>query len=192
MVFFRLTNFETTLFFSLAMFLFTDSLIAFKGNILFCFGVYFMTILKLLYQSARPFWIMGEISVQPGACKFDFAMPSDQIFSVVFFWNYNLFMYFIRYTEKVNHVLVIMLYSLLGAFTLVLVFGIFVLGQTYIYQSFISMLFSFIFFVLCINFDNEILDRCEKIGFIVRSSRKYKFYLFFLCIGLFIIAQAMT
>jgi hypothetical protein len=28
---------------------------------------------------------------------------------------------------------------------------------------------------------------CEKTGFIVQSSRKYKFYLFFLCIGLFVI-----
>ena len=30
---------------------------------------------------------------------------------------------------------------------------------------------------------------CEKTGFIVQSSRKYKFYLFFLCIGLFIISM---
>ena len=29
---------------------------------------------------------------------------------------------------------------------------------------------------------------CEKTGFIVQSSRKYKFYLFFLCIALFIIS----
>lgn len=101
-------------------------------------------------------------------------------------------MYFIRYTEKVNKGLVITLYSLLFLLTLFLVFGVFILGQTYIYQSIISVLFSFIYFVICINFDNEILDRCEKIGFIVRSSRKYKFYLFFLCIGLFICAQAMT
>lgn len=73
----KLADYRTTLFFGLGLFLLTDSLIAFKGKILYCFGIYFMAILKLLYQSARPFWIMGEINVMPGACKFDFAMPSD-------------------------------------------------------------------------------------------------------------------
>ena len=43
------------------------------------------------------------------------------------------------------------------------------------------------YFILCANFDAVILTYCEQIGFILRSSRKYKFYLLFLCMGLFII-----
>lgn len=50
------------------------------------------------------------------------------------------------------------------------------------------MLYGLIFLVLCMNFDTEIHRMCEKTGFIVQSSRKYKFYLFFLCIGLFVVA----
>lgn len=44
-----------------------------------------------------------------------------------------------------------------------------------------------ILLVLCMNFDTEIHRMCEKTGFIVQSSRKNKFYLFFLCIGLFVV-----
>ena len=126
------------------------------------------------------------------ACKFDFAMPSDGVFSIVFFWNYNLIMYFIRYTETVNTRLVVTLYAILFCVLFVHVFGSIYLGITYFYQSFISGLFSFSYLVMCINFDNEILDRCEKIGFIVRSSRKYKFYLFFTCLGLYFIAYLIS
>ena len=78
------------------------------------------------------------------------------------------------------------LYALLTVLTLIVVFSMWVFGLVYLYQSLVSILYSFSFLVLCINFDNEILDKCEKIGFIVRSSRKYKFYLLFACIGFFI------
>jgi len=40
--------------------------------------------------------------------------------------------------------------------------------------------------MFCIAMDDEILELCEKIGFTVRTSRKYKFYLLFTNIGLFI------
>jgi hypothetical protein len=50
------------------------------------------------------------------------------------------------------------------------------------------MLYGFIMLVLALNFDTEIHRLCEKTGFIVQSSRKYKFYLFFVCIGMFVVA----
>jgi hypothetical protein len=40
--------------------------------------------------------------------------------------------------------------------------------------------------VISMNFDTSIHLLCEKIGFIIETSRKYKFYLFFLCLGLFV------
>mmetsp|Transcript_36910 Transcript_36910/g.56518 ORF Transcript_36910/g.56518 Transcript_36910/m.56518 type:complete len:211 (-) Transcript_36910:30-662(-) len=43
------------------------------------------------------------------------------------------------------------------------------------------------FFVITVTFDSEILNKCEQIGFIVRSSRKYKFYLLFFGIFLYLI-----
>jgi hypothetical protein len=60
-------------------------------------------------------------------------------------------------------------------------------GTIFIYQNVIALIYGLIYLVLCLNFDREIHRMCEKTGFILQSSRKYKFYLFFLCIGLFMI-----
>jgi len=97
-------------------------------------------------------------------------------------------MYFTKYTNNFNRVLVGTLYCVLIIFASLSIMSEFLFGLVYLYQSFISLLYSFTYLVLCLNFDNEILNICEKIGFIVRSSRKYKFYLLFLCIGLFILS----
>jgi len=43
------------------------------------------------------------------------------------------------------------------------------------------------FFAIALTFDTEILTKCEQIGFIVRSSRKYKFYLLFFCIFMYLV-----
>ena len=61
-----------------------------------------------------------------------------------------------------------------------------VFGLLYFYQSAISFLYSGIFLAFCIALDSEILQTCESLGFIVRASRKYKFYLLFSTIGMFV------
>jgi hypothetical protein len=45
-----------------------------------------------------------------------------------------------------------------------------------------------IYLAICIIFDDEIMSMCSQIGFRVRPSRKYKFYLLFASIGLFVLA----
>lgn len=93
-----------------------------------------------------------------------------------------------KYAEQVNKPLVgfmFILQILAGMWTTL---GGLYTGTTFIYQNMIGMLYGLIFLVLCMNFDTEIHRLCEKTGFIVQSSRKYKFYLFFLCIGLFVLA----
>jgi type III secretory pathway component EscU len=62
-----------------------------------------------------------------------------------------------------------------------------VFGLQYLYQSLVTLLYSIMYFILCANFDAVILTYCEQIGFILRSSRKYKFYLLFVCMGLFLV-----
>jgi len=59
-------------------------------------------------------------------------------------------------------------------------------GTAFLYQELIGLLYGFLFLVLVMNFDTSIHSLCEKIGFQVETSRKYKFYLFFLCIGLYV------
>ena len=93
-----------------------------------------------------------------------------------------------KYSEKINYTLVYSLFALLGLFTVWIVIAALFTGTVFIYQNIIGMLYGLIYLVLCLNFDREIHRMCEKTGFIVQSSRKYKFYLFFLCIGLFMVA----
>lgn len=47
---------------------------------------------------------------------------------------------------------------------------------------------SLIYLAVCIIFDDEIMSLCAEMGFRIRPSRKYKFYLLFASIGLFVLA----
>jgi hypothetical protein len=120
---------------------------------------------------------------------FDFAGPGYHLYIITFFWSYNIIMYCMKYTSKVNMALVYSLFGLLGLFTIWIVIAGLYTGTIFIYQNVIGMLYGIIYLVLCLNFDREIHRLCEKTGFLVQASRKYKFYLFFLCIALFILAM---
>ena len=48
---------EVFLFYSVGLFLASDTLNAFKCTMLYSFGLYFMIALKLMYESPRPFWV---------------------------------------------------------------------------------------------------------------------------------------
>lgn len=156
---------ETTCFFMFFFYLATDSLIAFKNAILTCFGLYFITFLKLLYKDGRPFWIKENIIGQE--CFFDFGAPGYHLYILTFFWSYNIIMYCMKYSEKVNNTLVAVLFSLLVLMGFWIVISGLYNGTIFFYQNVIGMLYGFIYLVLCMNFDAEIHKLCEKTGFIV-------------------------
>ena len=144
-----------TLFSGMMLFLISDSLIAFKTSMVYCFGLYMIVILKLFYESPRPFWNSTEIVTFEGYCDFDFASPGNHVFSLCFFWTYTIFMYFQKYIEenKINYKLVVSLYSVLGVMTLLTFYGTFLFGVVYIYQNIVSLLYSITFFIIIVNFD---------------------------------------
>ena len=146
-----------------------------------------IVILKLFYESPRPFWNSTKIVTFENFCDFDFACPGNHVFSLCFFWTYTTFMTFQKYSVEINYTLVIFLYSLLIVVTGLTIYGTFLFGIDYLYQSMVSLLYSATFGIIIVNFDAQILTMCEQIGFIVRSSRKYKFYLLFISIGLYVI-----
>lgn len=154
-----------TCLFMFFLYLTTDSLIAFKSSILTCFGFYIITFLKLLYKDGRPFWV--ETDVKGYACAFDFSGPSYHLYTITFFWAYNIIMYCMKYAEEVNKWLVYSLFTALFLFgSWVSIAGLYT-GSIFFYQNIIGMLYGLIFLVLCMNFDTEIHRMCEKTGFIV-------------------------
>lgn len=92
------------------LYLMSDSLIAFKSALLACFGIYFVTILKLLYKDGRPYWVDGKIKAS--LCVFDFSGPSYAAFLLAFFYSYLVIMYCMKYVERVNRPLVTTLFTL--------------------------------------------------------------------------------
>lgn len=98
-------------------------------------------------------------------------------------------MYQMKYKESVNKPLVGFLFTMLTIAAGWIVLAGLYTGTIFIYQNVIGAIYGMIFLVMCLNFDREIHKMCEKTGFLVQASRKYKFYLFFLCIGLFIVSM---
>jgi hypothetical protein len=110
----------------------TDSLIAFKSAILTCFGLYFITFLKMLYKDGRPFWLIDP-GVDGYECLFDFAAPGYHLFIVAFYWSYNIIMYCMKYSIKIKVLLVQFLFSLLVILTFWIIIAGLYTGTIFIY-----------------------------------------------------------
>lgn len=140
---------------AVAMFLFlaTDSFIAFKSTFLYFSGLWMIILLKMLYESPRPFWVDSRVQVLREKCMFDYASPSTHLFNLWFFYGYSVFMYLYKYTADVNYKLVYLVYSILLLFMVITSFAMYIFGVLFIYQSIVSILYSLSFNILCINFD---------------------------------------
>jgi len=156
---------EITCLFMFFFYLATDSLIAFKSALLTCFGLYIITFLKLLYKDGRPFWLNSDIIGYQ--CMFDFAGPGYHLYTIAFFWSYCIVMYCMKYAEKVNTLLVNLLFFILFLISCLITIAGLYTGTIFIYQNVIGLLYGLIYLVLCMNFDTEIHKMCEKTGFIV-------------------------
>lgn len=170
----------------IVLFMMSDSLIAFQCSLIYCIGIYIMVLLKLVYESPRPFWMKETIHTYNNQCDFDYGSPSQHVFNLAFFWVYCIFMYFQKYTQVVNKPLIGFLYIGTAITLVAQAFSLWVYGVMYLYQCFVTLLYSLMYFIICVNIDNWIQNKCEQIGFIARKSRKYKFLLLFLCIGLYL------
>lgn len=63
-------------------------------------------------------------------------------------------------------------------------FSLSYLGSTYIIESVVGGIYGFLYALSMLYFDGGVHDLVEKTGFIVKESRRYKFYVFFGCLGL--------
>lgn len=170
-------------------FLGSDSLIAYKTTFCYCIGVYLMTILKLVYAEPRPYWTHSEINTPANECDLSYGNPSLSTFNLVFFWSYTAYMKLYRYVkvEERRSYQIWLAAFMIAIAELILIQTFWIFGITFLYQQLISLLYTIIFITGCVNFDKEIMSYCEKSGFLLRSSRRNKFYIFFACVLLFVI-----
>lgn len=145
-------------------------------------GIFTIILLKLMYKIPWPFWIDSQISGK--TCDLDFSGPSDHAFMITFFYSYNIIIFFHWYSEEPKTRLVAFLIGLNVFVWIFVSFGLTYMGNTYLLESLLGGIFGFAYTMILIYFDSAIHELCENTGFIVRESRRYKFYVFFACLGL--------
>jgi hypothetical protein len=170
----------------ITMYLAGDCLLAFKGSFVFLVGYYLILIVKLWMGEPRPFWVDADINTT--MCNIMFAQPDTYTFNIVFFWIYTIYMLTWKYNSKKSKVFTVFLICLVAIWFGVNTFSMAIYGLNYIHSSLLSAIMSLFYLAFCIYFDNEIMDLCEKMGFVTKSSRKLKFYTLFTAIVMFIFA----
>lgn len=102
---------------------------------------------------------------------------------MTFFWPYVIIMFLFKYyrapNKWLNWILLILLFL---TWVDCYLFNL-INGQSFIYQLVIGQLCGFCYLVGALVFDNEIHRYVQKTGFLMRSSRSRKFYLFFFLLG---------
>ena len=98
---------------------------------------------------------------------------------MTFFYPFLMHQFLFKYASRTPYLLSFVFMLILVCLWVMVYFQGLVNGTSYIYQCVTGQILGFIFLVGCITFDEEIHKYCEKTGFLLRSSRSRKFYLFF-------------
>lgn len=165
------------------LYLFADPVLGFKSALTLYAGAFIITILKMFYKVPRPFWIDSEIKGKE--CLMDFSGPSEIQFFMTYFYSYNIIMFFIMYAEKPNKTFAAICLS--GNAFLVVIAALWLnyLGVTFYLESLTGSVYGILYCALCITFDSEIHKFSEMTGFIIKTSKKYKFYALFIVLFAF-------
>jgi len=163
-----------------------DSWLAYKTTLVTCMGVFSIAFLQMSFKSGRPFWDVAEITSN-GHCLFDFSGPSQAAFTMTFFYPYLIIMFLFKYCRNPNRIVNWLLIGVLLIFWADMYVYSVINGLNYIYQLALGQLVGFCYLVTALIFDNEVHRYCLRTGFSMRSSRARKFYLFFFCLGMFVL-----
>lgn len=135
------------------IYLFADPLIGFKSSLVTFFGVFFIAFIKLIYQIPRPYW--KYMDIEGKLCNFDFSGPSDHAFLSTFFYSYNIII-FSKYSEERKPKLVMLLLILNAVLVVMIAFSMNFLGNTFLFESLVGIIYGSLYCILCISLDSEI------------------------------------
>ena len=110
-----------------------DSLLTFKTTLLTCVGLFWLSVLQMIFKSGRPFWDQSDITSY-GHCKFDFASPSQTLYLWTFLGPYIIIMYLMKYNSDPSILLVTFFTVLLIGIILEVYFILYAYGQNYLFQ----------------------------------------------------------
>lgn len=75
-----------------------------------------------------------------------------------------------------------------NSYIVIVALALFYLGQTFLFESIAGMVYSILIAISFLKFDVDIHRYCEKLWFNIYTSRKHKFLLMFICIGVFVVS----
>ena len=157
----------------------TQPLISFKILIAFNILHYLITLLKCLYQSNRPFWVLDEAVP---LCNNSFGNPSNEFFIISFFMLYSIITIFpFNRSDKSYTTTLIQIFSTVTHIALVLLSGIIFLVNKINYLHQIVFTLGLSLFIICnLMLSDKMLS--SFIGNATQNSftmRKYKVKFFF-------------
>jgi hypothetical protein len=104
---------------------------------------------------------------------------------MVFFYSYNIIIYFILYSEKQHKTFAAFLLSVNSFMVVIAALCLNYLGTAFYLQSIIGVVYGVIYTAICLNLDTEIHRISEMTAFINKTSKKYKFYMLFISLVAF-------
>lgn len=168
----------------------TQPLIAFKILLAFNLLHYLITLLKCLYQSNRPFWVLDEVVP---LCNNSFGNPSNEFFIISFFMMYSIITVFpFNRSDKSKTTTLIQIFSTITHIAVVLLSAIIFLVNKINYLHQIVFTLGLSLFIIC----NLMLSDKMLSSFIGNATqntftmRKYKVKFFFF--GVVFIAGAVV
>ena len=165
------------------LYLFADPVLGFKSALTLYVGAFVISILKLIYKVPRPYWIDNRVDGKE--CLMDFSGPSNIIFFLTYFYSYNIIIFFIIYADKSYFTFAGIMLSMNAFMVVIASLCLNYLGVTFYLESIIGAVYGMIYCSICIMFDNEIHRFAEMTAFIVKTSKKYKFYCLFFVLFIF-------
>ena len=167
---------------ALFLYLYADPLLPFKSVFITAVGIVWVALLKMLYKTPRPYWINSQMNVT--IWYVDYSGPSDHICIASMFYIYNIFIFLHKYVEKVNTFLIGLLLFLAFWVIMITTFGLFYLGQTFLFESFMGIVCSTLLSIVLLSIDKSIHRMVLNVWFDIYKSRRYKFVFLFVWIGI--------
>jgi hypothetical protein len=165
------------------LYLTADPVLGFKSAITLYIGAFVISMIKLFYKVPRPFWISDK--VKGIEWLMDFSGPSDNQFFMVFFYSYNIIIYLILYSEKRYTKLAALMLSLNSFVVVIAALCLNYLGTVFYLESIIGAVYGIIYTAIWLNLDSEFHRVSEMTAFIIKTSKKYKFYFLFVSLAAF-------
>lgn len=154
-----------------------------------CICSYFLVLMRLLYQAARPFWYIKQEVVE---CNLSYANPSLTTFNSLFFISLLLIQYAENYKKIIDNKISIrqrMIYFFVFLLIIIINITIHLISKTnFLYQQLFGIVICLVMLVITMDLDTTVHNFLLDLFKTRFKIRKFKIYAIILSISFFIVA----